>query len=103
MSLPEIESYSISAVSGLNGFGERGWFGRSGDKVDVVGHEAISKGPESMDIASRFQESKVSMTVRIVEEDGLLVISAVADVVWGRGYDDSGESRHGRIIAQVGV
>ena len=107
-SLPEVPTPAMEPVDVLridemgapDGKVQRFFARRSGDKVDVVGHEAVSQHADPMFAALLTQQVEVGNAVGVYEEHVLLVVPTLGDMVGQSGYDDSRVSWHGKMVAE---
>lgn len=90
----------VEVVGSADGAGQGVDSRGDGDQVDVVAHQAIAEDREAVEVALRFEQREVNLSILIDEKDVLPVIAPLGNMVGDIRDDDSCYAWHMRIIAE---
>ena len=105
--LPQVTAPSVQPIDRLrvtimrttHGTGKRIIIPGGGEEMDVIGHQAVAVNVQAVFPRLLKQDAKVEMTIIGGEEDVLSIVAALSYVMRQTGNDDTGNPRHGSILA----
>lgn len=89
-----IEIEGVAAMGAAHGDRERGRFGRRGDKVYVIVHQAVSKNSEAGLFRVGGEHVEIRATISVGEENALAIYAALGDVVRAANGHGAGKTSH---------
>ena len=95
-----IDIAGVIEVRAAHGGGQCGFVFGNGNKVDVIGHEAVAVNAQSVCFAFLFQKLQVHAVVVVGKKHILPVVASLRDMMINAGHDDSCVSGHGFMIAE---
>lgn len=91
-----IDILRIKKMGSADGLGQRLRIGRSGNEVDVIGHQAPAEDLKAVFFGLLFEDRQVHPPVVIDEEDILAVVTPLGNMVRYFGYCYACFSWHNR-------
>ena len=83
-------------MGSTDGHCERRRAARDGDKMDMIGHEAIGEDDEAVSRQLLGEKIEVGASVVIDEEDILPVVAALNDMMRRTGHTNASDAGHAR-------